>query len=137
MSSALSKSNQGVILNFFEMSNDRIIEMLGEPLNIIPDGKEDQIWYWNFDPLTLEIQLHRGKVSTIIYSTSQEIIRDHIEERALKVYGAEDSWSQGKRTIEGTPILAYENRNTYRTVVKNEESVRVYNKLFTLDSVRY
>lgn len=130
ISSALSKSNQGVILNFFDMSDDRILEMLGEPQNIVPYEKEDQIWYWDFDPLTLEILLHRGKVSRITYSTSKEIIRDHIEERALKVYGAEDGWIQGKRAIEGKQEMAYENRKNNRTVIKSEDSVRVYNKLF-------
>jgi hypothetical protein len=130
ISSALSKSNQGVILNFFDMSNDRIIGILGDPQNMVSDEKGDQIWYWNFDPLTLEIQLQRGNVSTITYSTSKEIIRDHIEERALRVYGTEADWVQRNCTIEGTPEFAYENRQSKKTVVKNELSVRVYNKLF-------
>jgi hypothetical protein len=130
MSSALSKSNQGIIINFFEMPNDRIIEILGEPQNIAPSEKGDQLLHWNFDPVTLEICLTEGRVSRITYTTSKKIVRDHIEERALKVYGDEDQWIERVRSIGGEPKVVYENHHNNKTVVKYEDSVMVFDKRF-------
>ncbi len=130
MSSAFSKKNHGVILNFFEMSDTRIVEVLGEPHKTTPHSDNDQLYYWRFDPVTVEFHIHDGEIARIAYATSKGIIRDHIEERSLKIYGIEEDWYQGLRDIDGEAKLVYENKQSRRTIVKYEESVMVYPYLF-------
>ena len=131
MTSAFSKKNQGVILDYFEMSDERIVHLLGEPQRIIPFETDDALLYWNFDQVTLELHLHNGEVARIAYATSKDIIREHVEERALKIYGDADRWAQERRNIQGETQLVYENKKSQRTVAKQDDSVVIYDYLFS------
>lgn len=112
------------------MPDTRIVELLGEAQRTTPHADNDQLLYWRFDPVTLEFHMHEGEIARIAYATSKEIIRDHIEERSLKIYGAEEDWLQRVRDIDGESKLVYENKLNKRTIVKYEESVLVYPYLF-------
>ena len=130
ISSALSKQNHGIVLNYFYMSPKRTVEMIGEPQTTTLYRENEQLHYWRFDPVTLELHYNNEQVARIAFATSNEIIRDHIEGRALKVYAREEDWRQRRRNIDGELKLVYENEPARMTVVKYQKSVMVYNYLF-------
>ena len=130
MTGAFSKRNQGIILNYFPMSSERTVEVLGEPDAKNPFRENEQLFYWKFDPVTLEIHFHRNQVSRVAYATSVKTIRDDLVDRALKVYGNEVNWNQRRRTIDGEQKIVFENEASHMTVVKYDKSVMVYNYLF-------
>ena len=129
-STAFSKQNHGIVLNYFYMSPKRTVEMLGEPQTKTVYRDDEELLYWKFDPVTLELHFHEEQVARIAYATSDEIIRDHIEGRALKVYAREEDWQQRRRNVDGEIKVVYENEPAEMTVVKYEKSVMIYNYLF-------
>jgi hypothetical protein len=130
MSGAISKQNRGIVLNYFDLSPKRTVEILGKPDTKQPYRENEELLYWKFDPVTLEIHFHEDQVSRIAYATSLTTIRDHIEGRVLKVYGNKQGWKQRRRNIDGEVKVVYENEASQMTVVTYEESVMVYHYLF-------
>lgn len=130
ISSALSKSNHGIVLNYFYLSPKRTVEMLGDPQSVTNYREDEQLHYWKFDPVTLELHYKDEQVARIAYATSNDQIRDHIEGRALKVYAREENWQQRRRNVDGEYKVVYENEPANMTVVKYEKSVMIYNYLF-------
>ena len=130
ISSALSKQNHGIVLNYFYQSPKRTVEMLGDPQSITDYREDEQLHYWKFDPVTLELHYKDKQVARVAYATSNEIIRDHIEGRSLKVYAREEDWQQCRRNVDGEYKVVYENEPANMTVVKYEKSVMIYNYLF-------
>ncbi|MBH55470.1 MAG: hypothetical protein CMI18_14155 [Opitutaceae bacterium] len=97
MSSAISKSKQGIILNYFYMLQKLTVEVLGKPESAEPYLEDDQLICWKFDPVTLELYYHGGTLATVAYDSTEKLIRDNIEGRALKVYGEENTWKHRRR----------------------------------------
>ncbi len=130
VSDAFTKQSKGIVLNYFYMSPKRAAEILGEPVSKTPYREDEELFYWKFDPVTLEIHFHEEQVARVAFATSDELIRDHIEGRALKVYGHEESWKPQRRNVDGELRVVYENEPAKMTVVKYEKSVMVYHYLF-------
>lgn len=130
VSDAFTKQSKGIVLNYFYMTPKRAGEILGEPHSKTPYREEEELYYWKFDPVTLEIHYHEEKVARVAFATSDELIRDHIEGRALKVYAREEDWQLQRRNIDGEFRVVYENVPGQMTVVKYAKSVMVYHYLF-------
>ena len=127
---AMSKQNRGIVLNYFYMSPKRAVEILGEPHSTAPYRDNEELQYWKYDPVTVELHFREKRVARIAYATSNELIRDHIEDRSLTVYGREEDWRQHRRNIDGEWKVVYENIPAEMTVVKYKKSVMIYNYIF-------
>lgn len=130
LGTALSKSNRGVVLNYLNWAPEDVIQSLGEPIAAQTLREDEQLLYWNFDPVRMEIHFFHGQASRIAFATRKPEILGHLEGRILEVFGREEDWEQQVRNIDGTTMLVYENRPDHMTLVTYDEAVMVYNYLF-------
>jgi hypothetical protein len=130
MSSAFSKGNKGIVVNYLHWTSENVIQFLGDPETELELRENEILRYWKFDPVTLEIHFYNDDASRIAFATKSQEILDHLEDQILEVFGRMEDWKLAMRTVDGESKVVFINHPGRMTVVKYEDAVMVYSYLF-------
>lgn len=115
---------ESIIYSSFGQSSQQTRARLGDPYEIRDLRENEQLMYWDFDPVILEIHFHNDRALRMAYFTDNNELRQNLARRVISLYGEESEWEvfgpvngkAGKRVHIGAR----------RTMVEKSEALYVY-----------
>lgn len=115
------------IVDAFGKDSYYLIKRFGKPYRSEALRDKELLLYWNFDPITVQIHLHKNKVSRMGYLIEDGPVLDYVVEKTIKLYGGEKRWKKSDSSDSETQTLL--NKRRRRTIVRDDSGVLVYGYL--------
>ncbi len=113
-----------IVFKSFGLSSQRIIDNLGEPFDVRDLRENEQLIYWNFDPVTLEIHFHKDKALRMAYFCNGDELRKDLTRRIFLLYGDETDWEERESADGGQEKRV--NVGAQRTLVEDAKGIYLY-----------
>ncbi len=112
--------------NVLSQRSETVIDRWGAPVEVEDIRENEQVMYWNFYPIKVQLHLYRDRVLRIAYFAEEPSIRRDILEKVLENFGQEKDWRRVTRVVEGESRSVMINRTMPMTAFDDDNSVLVY-----------
>ncbi len=126
MDKAFARQGKGIIYNALGKSLEDAISHLDQPDSIEPLRTEEQLAYWNYDPILLQIHFHKNRALRVAYFTKHQPTKNLLVQEILNHFSEDSPWQRNTLVQDGMSKTFIVNIHTETTIVEQDNGVLLY-----------
>lgn len=126
LNKAFARQGKGIIYNALGKSLEDAIRHLDQPDSIEPLRTEEQLAYWNYDPILLQIHFHKNRALRVAYFTNHQPTKELLVREILNHFSEDSAWKRSTVLQGGTSKTYIVNTVTENTIVDQDNGVLLY-----------